>query len=106
MRFVEGLAIREIGRRTGLHRETIRRALRNSIPPSYSRPARQSKLDSFKDELHGLLREDPVADGVPEREPSHRAVMWTGCASRADGHSTDRPGELGVMARFALPGVG
>ena len=59
MRFVEGLGIREIRRRTGLHRETIRRALRASSPPSYSRLARGSKLDPFKDELHRLLREDP-----------------------------------------------
>ena len=48
LRFVEGLAIREIRRRTGLHRETIRRALGSSTPPGYSRPARGSKLDPFK----------------------------------------------------------
>jgi len=47
MRFVEGLGIREIRRRTGLHRETIRRALSSSTPPSYSRPARGSKLVSM-----------------------------------------------------------
>jgi transposase len=68
MRFVEGLAIREIRRRTGLHRETIRRALRGSMPPSYSRPARRSKLDPFKDELHGLLREDPGIESQRIRE--------------------------------------
>jgi DNA-binding transcriptional regulator LsrR (DeoR family) len=37
MRFVDGLAIREIRRRTELHRETIRRALRSSTPPGYVR---------------------------------------------------------------------
>ena len=58
-RFVEGLGIREIRRRTGLHRETIRRALASSSPPAYSRPARGSKLDPFKEEVHGLLRSDP-----------------------------------------------
>ena len=31
----EGLAIREIRQRTGLHRETIRRALRSPAPPRY-----------------------------------------------------------------------
>lgn len=68
MRFVEGLAIREIGRRTGLHRETIRRALRSSTPPRYARPARGSKLDPFKDELHRLLREDPEIESQRIRE--------------------------------------
>ena len=64
MRFVEGLAIREIGRRTGLHRETIRRALRSSTPPRYSRSARGSKLDPFKDEVHGCCV------GSADREPA------------------------------------
>ena len=59
MHFVEGLGIREIRRRTGLHRETVRRALRSPMPPSYARPARGSKLDPFRDEVHSLLRSDP-----------------------------------------------
>ncbi len=59
MRFVEGLAIREIGRRTGLHRETIRRALRSPVPPRYSRSAGSSKLDGFREQVHELLRGDP-----------------------------------------------
>ena len=68
MHFVEGLGIREIRRRTGLHRETIRRALRASSPPGYSRPGRGSKLDPFKDEIHGLLREDPEIESQRIRE--------------------------------------
>jgi transposase len=68
MRFVEGLAIREIRRRTGLHRETIRKALQSSTPPSYARPLRGSKLDSFKDQIHELLREDPEIESQRIRE--------------------------------------
>jgi transposase len=68
MRFVEGLAIREIRRRTGLHRETIRKALQSSTPPSYSRPSRGSKLDLFKDQVHELLREDPEIESQRIRE--------------------------------------
>ena len=68
MRFVEGLAIREIRRRTGLHRETIRRALSSSTPPGYSRAARGSKLDRFKDQVHELLREDPEIESQRIRE--------------------------------------
>jgi transposase len=68
MRFVEGLAIREIRRRTGLHREAIRKALQSSTPPSYSRPSRGSKLDLFKDQVHELLREDPEIESQRIRE--------------------------------------
>jgi hypothetical protein len=35
MRFVEGLSQREIHRRTGVHRDTIRRALASAEPPRY-----------------------------------------------------------------------
>lgn len=68
MRFVDGLAIREIRRRTGLHRETIRRALRSERPPAYSRPSRGSKLDRFKDEVHRLLDDDPGIESQRIRE--------------------------------------
>ena len=68
MRFVEGLAIREIRRRTGLHRDTIRRALASSTPPRYARPGRGSKLDGFREEVHGLLRGDPLIESQRIRE--------------------------------------
>lgn len=59
LHFVQGVSIKELHRRTGLHRQTIRRALRSSEPPRYAREAVASKLDPFKDEIHRLLREDP-----------------------------------------------
>jgi len=59
LHFVQGVSIKELHRRTGLHRQTIRRALRSSEPPRYEREATASKLDPFKDEIHRLLREDP-----------------------------------------------
>jgi transposase len=65
MGLVERLSIREISRRTGRHRETVRVALRSDRPPSYLRPSRPSKLDPFKDEVHRFLRGDP-------RMPSQR----------------------------------
>ncbi len=68
MRFVEGLAIREIRRRTGLHRETIRRALWSSTPPGYARAPRGSKLDPFTDEVHRLLGEDSESESQRIRE--------------------------------------
>jgi transposase len=68
MHFVDGLGIREIRRRTGLHRETIRRALRSSEPPRYSRRARASKLDGFREQIHRLLDEDPEIESQRIRE--------------------------------------
>lgn len=68
MRFVEGLAIREIARRTGRDRKTVQRAVRSSEPPRYQRPAGVSKLDPFKEEIHRLLRSDPRLPGTRVRE--------------------------------------
>lgn len=68
LHFVRGLSIREIHRRTGLHRETIRRAVASDRPPRYRRAAAGSKLDPFKDEICGLLRADPKLSGVRIRE--------------------------------------
>ncbi len=36
LHFVAGVSIRELQRRTGLHRATIRRALRDAGPPRYA----------------------------------------------------------------------
>jgi transposase len=58
MGLVEGLSVREIARRTGRHRDTVRAALSSPEPPRYSRPAKGSKLDPFRDEVHRLLRGD------------------------------------------------
>ena len=58
MREVERLPIREIVRRTGHDRNTVRRALRRQGPPRYERPPRPSKLDPFRAEIRRLLDED------------------------------------------------
>jgi transposase len=59
MHRVERLSIREIHRRTGLHRETVRRALRGDEPPRYRRMTGGSKLDAFKGWIEEQLRSDP-----------------------------------------------
>ncbi len=56
---VEGVSIREISRRTGLHRKTVRRALAASVPPRYSRTAGGSKVDPFKEWICEQLTVDP-----------------------------------------------
>ena len=48
----EKLPIREIARRTGLSRNTIRKYLKaGTIEPKFSVPERPSKLDPFADKL-------------------------------------------------------
>ena len=66
--FVKRLSIKEIVRRTGHGRNTIRRALRSGEPPRYRRPPRPSKLDPVRDEIHRLLRADPLLPGKRLRE--------------------------------------
>jgi transposase len=66
--FVRGVSIKELVRRTGMSRNTIRSALRSAAAPRYSRPAAGSKLDPFKDEIHRLLRADPRMPGQRVRE--------------------------------------
>jgi transposase len=68
MHRVERLSIREISRRTGLHRKTIRRALAAEMPPKYSRAPAGSKLDPFKDWICEQLREDPSIQSLRLRE--------------------------------------
>jgi transposase len=68
MHFVAGLSIKEIARRTGRDRNTVRRAVRSEGPPSYRRAPAESKLEPFREEIHRLLREDPKLPGVRVRE--------------------------------------
>jgi len=63
MYFVGRLSIKEIVRRTGHSRNTVRRALRSGEPPRYRRPPRPSKLDAFREEIHRLLRSDSRLPG-------------------------------------------
>jgi transposase len=67
MKQVEGLSQREIHRHTGVHRDTIRKALASSERPRYGpRPPRPSKLDPF------LLADEPTLSGVRIREELER----------------------------------
>ena len=66
--YVKRLSIKEIARRTGRDRNTIRKALRCERPPKYARPARPSKLDPFREEIHRLLGVEPRLPGRRIRE--------------------------------------
>ena len=55
--FRDGMPIREISRRTGLSRNTIRKYLRaGTVEPKFKVPDRPSKLDPFAEKLSGWLR--------------------------------------------------
>jgi transposase len=64
LHFVKEVSIRELERRTGLHRQTIRRVLRSKEPPRYRRGPMPSKLDPFREEIQRLLRDDPRLPGT------------------------------------------
>jgi transposase len=66
--FVGGVAVKELARRYGIDRNTVRRALRSGGPPVYRRPPRASKLEPFRDEILRLLGADPRLPGQRVRE--------------------------------------
>jgi len=53
----EKLPLREIARRTGMSRNTIKKYLNaDTIEPQFTTPDRQSKLDPFAEKLTGWLK--------------------------------------------------
>jgi transposase len=66
--FVRGVSIKELARRFGVDRNTVRRALRSDAPPVYRRAPAGSKLDPFKGEIHRLLGKDARLTGQRVRE--------------------------------------
>jgi len=62
---VDKLSQRKISEQTGLHRNTVRRALETTAPPSYGpRRRRPSKLDPFRTEIEDLLSNTFDLSGV------------------------------------------
>ena len=56
------MPIREISRRTGVSRNTIRKYLRSDvIEPKFQVPDRPSKLDPYAEKLSGWLRVEQAA---------------------------------------------
>ena len=59
--FRQHILIREIERRTGLSRNTIRKYLRtDTVEPKFKVPVRPSKLDPIAEKLFGWLRIEAV----------------------------------------------
>jgi len=58
-RYRDRYSIREISRRTGLSRNTVRKYLRSdSVEPKFNVPDRPSKLDPYADKLSQMLRQE------------------------------------------------
>lgn len=55
LRRAEGLPIKEIARRLGVARNTVRSALESDRPPRYERSSRGSVADAFEPEIRALL---------------------------------------------------
>jgi len=55
----EGVPIKEIARRLGVARNTVRAALASDRPPKYERPSRGSVVDPFEPAIRALLAEWP-----------------------------------------------
>src|SRR5699024_9618666 len=55
----EGIAIKEIVRRLGISRNTVRRALASDEPPKYQRKPQGSIVDPFVPQIQQLLADSP-----------------------------------------------
>lgn len=75
MREIEGLGLREISRRTGWHRGTIRKILKESAPPGYQRKGqpRRPVLGPFVEIIDQMLREDA---GAPRKQRHTERRIW------------------------------
>jgi len=68
-RFRDEMPLREIERRTGLSRNTIRKYLRaDTVVPQFKVPDRSSKLDPFAEKLTGWLQ---IEAGKSRKRKAH-----------------------------------
>src|SRR5579863_953670 len=65
---VEKRSKREIHRLTGVHRDTITRALAAEAPPRYERAPAVSKLDPYREWICDQLRSEPTLQSQRLRE--------------------------------------
>jgi transposase len=56
----EGVPIKEIARRMGIARNTVRAALNSDGPPTYRRQPKTSVADAFEPQIRALLAEWPT----------------------------------------------
>ena len=68
-------SIREISRRTGLSRNTVRKYLRSdTVEPKFNIPDRPSKLDPYADKLSHMLRQETGKGRKQKRTIKHLSL--------------------------------
>ena len=76
---VDGLSIRGLADKHGVHRRTVRQALESAVPPPRKTPQRIApRLEPFKTAIDSMLRSDLDAP----RKQRHTATKDFGAASR------------------------
>ncbi|BDU05962.1 hypothetical protein FMUBM48_22250 [Nocardia cyriacigeorgica] len=79
----EGVPIKEIARRLGVARNTVRAALASDRPPKYERKPRGRVVDAYEGQIRALLAEYPRMPGsvIAERIgwPYTQRCHPTGC---------------------------
>lgn len=106
--FREGMPIREIERRTGLSRNTIRKYLRaGTVEPKFKVPHRPSKLDSYAEKLAGWLKSEAARPRKQRPALAHRGARQIGGASGTASGEVSRVTSafLGTGDHRALPPV-
>ena len=101
----EGVPIKEIARRLGVARNTVRAALASDRPPTYERAPRGSVVDAFEPQIRALLAEWPRMP-APVIARADRLAVLDDAAEEAGGADPagvrgDRPGRPG---RATSPG--
>jgi transposase len=71
---VEGLSVRALAERHGVHRRTVRQALASALPPPRKTPVRASpRLEAFKPAIDAMLRADLEAP-AKQRHTARRVL--------------------------------
>jgi transposase len=101
----EGLSIRELARRHGVHRRTVRQALASPLPPERKRPEPRPapKLGAYRELIDGWL----VADREVPRKQRHTARrVWERLRSEHGADVAERTVREYVAARKRELGLG
>lgn len=110
------MPVRAIARQRGLSRNTVRAALRSSLPPSYERAPRPSCLDPFRDRITEILNEWPEISAVRVAEilalegyTGHLSILRTYLRTvrpkpiQVFQRTTYRPGGIGQLDWARMP---
>ena len=94
-------SIREISRRTGLSRNTVRKYLRSdSVEPKFTVPDRPSKLDPYADKLSQMLRQEA---GKSRKQKRTTKQLHADLVALGSTRETPIPARAGIPSTRGLP---